>query len=111
MEVERGLAAADAEAMEGVFSHAGGGFDPTGALRVEEGTLAVDSEGVVKKEPHTDVEKKLARLEADVDTLNANVRITLVKYHDMKTSTMIIQTNANEKEDRTMLQVFHTYFW
>ena len=110
MEVERELAAEDAEAMEGVFSHAGGGFDPTGAMREEERTLTVDSEGVVKKEPQTDVEKKkLAQLEADVATLKASLRTTLVKYQGMKTSTMIIQTNANEKEDQTMLQVFHTY--
>ena len=58
MEVERELAAEDADAMASVFSHADVGFDPTGALREEVRTLTVDSEGVVRKAPQTDVEKK-----------------------------------------------------
>ena len=57
MEVERALATEAAEAMAGVFSHAGGGFCPTGAMREEERTLTVDIECVAKKEPHTDVTK------------------------------------------------------
>ena len=57
MEAERELATENADAMTSVFSHAGWGFDPTGALMEEERTFTVDSENVVKTEPRMDVKK------------------------------------------------------